>query len=69
MYLEFLAVNAALPDMPLFLSEERYINVPLEATYDLAFRGLPAFLKCNVLNPAERREESKNRFDGQAAYG
>ena len=42
-HLEFTAVNAVLPDMPLFLNDERYIYVPLEATYDLAFRGLPAF--------------------------
>jgi hypothetical protein len=47
-HLEFTVVNAVLPDMPLFLSDERYIYVPLEATYDLAFRGLPAFWR-NVL--------------------
>jgi hypothetical protein len=27
--------------MPLFLSGERYISVPLEATYETAFRGTP----------------------------
>jgi hypothetical protein len=41
--LEHLAVGAALPDMPLFLRPDRYVNVPLEATYQEAYRGLPAF--------------------------
>jgi hypothetical protein len=42
-YLEHLAVGAALPEMPLFLRPDRYINVPLEATYREAYRGMPAF--------------------------
>jgi hypothetical protein len=42
-YLEHLAVGAALPEMPLFLRPDRYINVPLEATYRAAYRGVPAF--------------------------
>jgi hypothetical protein len=42
-YLEHVAVGAALPEMPLFLRPDRYINVPLEPTYQAAFRGLPAF--------------------------
>lgn len=50
-YLELIAINAVLPDMPLFLSDERYVNVPLEATYDLAFRGMPAVWR-NVLEQA-----------------
>jgi hypothetical protein len=29
--------------MPLFLHADRYVNVPLEATYQEAYRGLPAF--------------------------
>ena len=28
-------------EMPLFLEPEIYINVPLEATYQAAFRGVP----------------------------
>lgn len=28
---------------PLFLQSDRYIQVPLEQTYQLAFRGLPAY--------------------------
>jgi hypothetical protein len=42
-YLEHLAVGAALSEMPLFLHPDRYINVPLEATYQEAYRGMPAF--------------------------
>jgi hypothetical protein len=42
-YLDYLAVGASLPEMPLFLRPGRYVNVPLEETYAAAYRGLPAF--------------------------
>jgi hypothetical protein len=42
-YLEHLAVGAALAEMPLFLRPDRYVNVPLEATYQSTYRGMPAF--------------------------
>ena len=42
-YLEHLKVGDALPEMPLFLRRDRYVNVPLEATYQAAWRGMPAF--------------------------
>jgi hypothetical protein len=29
--------------MPLFLHAERYVSVPLETTYQAAYRGVPAF--------------------------
>lgn len=32
-----------LPEMPLFLRRDRYINAPLESTYQAAWRGMPAF--------------------------
>lgn len=51
-YVEHLAVGGSLPDMPLFLHAERYVNVPLEATYQAAYRGVPAFWK-NVLEGRE----------------
>ena len=41
-YLERIAVGDPLPEMPLFLHPERYVNAPLEATYSAAFRGMPA---------------------------
>jgi hypothetical protein len=42
-WLEHLAVGGLLPEMPLFLHPDRYINVPLEATYMAAYRGMPVF--------------------------
>jgi len=40
-YFEPIAAGDALPEMPLFLTPDRYINVPLEATYQAAWRGVP----------------------------
>jgi hypothetical protein len=42
-HIEHVAVGAPLPEMPLFLRPDRYINVPLEATYQAAYHGMPAF--------------------------
>jgi hypothetical protein len=42
-YLENLAVGEPLAEMPLFLRPDRYVNVPLEPTYQAAYRGMPAF--------------------------
>jgi hypothetical protein len=42
-YLEHLAVGASLPEIPLFLRPDRYVNVPLEPTYQAAYAGMPAF--------------------------
>jgi Protein of unknown function (DUF4058) len=44
-YLEHVRVGAALPEMPLFIHSDRYINVPLEATYNAAYEGMPGFWK------------------------
>jgi hypothetical protein len=49
-------VGAALPEMPPFLRPDRYVNVPLEATYQTANHGMAAFWR-NVLEgrpPAAR---------------
>lgn len=43
--MEHVAVGAELPQMPLFLRFDRYINVPLEETYQIAYRGMPAFCR------------------------
>lgn len=40
-YIEPTAVGRKLLDMPLFLTPEAYINVPLEATYHSAYLGVP----------------------------
>jgi hypothetical protein len=42
-YVEHVAVGARLPEMPLFLDPDRYVNVPLEPTYQAAYDGMPAF--------------------------
>jgi hypothetical protein len=38
---ETVAVGDALPDMPLYLEPDGYILVPLEATYETAWRAVP----------------------------
>ena len=40
-YVEPPAVGMALADLPLFLSADRYVNVPLERTYTFAYETLP----------------------------
>jgi hypothetical protein len=42
-FVEPVAVGDALPEMPLFLTAEVYVSVPLEATYQLAWEGMPAY--------------------------
>lgn len=54
-YLEHAAVGSALPEMPLFLRRERYVNVPLEPTYQAGYRGMPRFWR-EVLEGAQRLE-------------
>jgi hypothetical protein len=40
-WVEPVAVGDPLPDVPLFLAPGWYVNVPLEATYQAAYRGVP----------------------------
>ncbi|MBI4604494.1 MAG: DUF4058 family protein [Planctomycetes bacterium] len=40
-YIEPMAVGGVLPYMPLYLEPGAYVNVPLDATYQSAFRGVP----------------------------
>jgi hypothetical protein len=40
-YVEPIALDKPLPDMPLFLDAAWYVNVPLEETYMSAWAGLP----------------------------
>jgi hypothetical protein len=42
-FIEPVAVGDPLPEMPLFLTPEVYVPVPLEATYQSAWEGMPAF--------------------------
>lgn len=40
-YIEPIAVGDQLSDMPLFMKRDSYINVPLEPTYQAAYRAMP----------------------------
>jgi hypothetical protein len=42
-FVEPVALGAALPEMPLFLTPEVYVPVPLEATYQSAWEAVPAY--------------------------
>lgn len=42
-FVEPVAVGSRLPDMPLFLSSEVYVPVPLETTYQSAWETVPAY--------------------------
>jgi hypothetical protein len=44
-YVEPIAVGDPLPDMPLFLYDELYVNVPLEKTYQTTLNVLPVELR------------------------
>lgn len=54
-YIEPLAVGMTIPDMPLFLDEDRYIETPLETTYLTAYQGIPKYLQ-DVLEGREPPE-------------
>jgi hypothetical protein len=40
-----LAVGRALPEMPLFLDPDYYVNTPLESTYQTTWQGTPQFCR------------------------
>lgn len=44
-YIQPAAVGDVLPEMPMFLDRGRYVNVPLEETYQAAFQGVPRIYK------------------------
>ncbi len=44
-YVEPVAVGDSLPDMPIFLTADRYVPCPLEATYQTAWEQFPAPLR------------------------
>jgi hypothetical protein len=52
-FLEHCAIGSALPDMPLFLRPEAYVDVPLESTYQSAFAGVPEFWRDVLQAPAD----------------
>lgn len=44
-FVEAVAVGDALPDMPLFLEDNLYVNVPLESAYQAAWATYPEYLR------------------------
>jgi hypothetical protein len=42
-YVEPVGVGDPLPEMPLFLDPEQYVNVPLDMTYRGAYAGVPRY--------------------------
>lgn len=42
-FIELVGIGDALPDMPLFLTPDLYVLVPLEATYQSAWEGMPVY--------------------------
>lgn len=51
-YLEPLAVGDRLPDMPVFLFPDYYVQVPLESTYEAAWQAVPARWQKVIAPPA-----------------
>ena len=54
-FLEPVGVGDELPAMPLFLSTERYVLVPLEATYRSAWNRVPAVWQAVLADPKPPR--------------
>jgi hypothetical protein len=42
-FLEHVSIGASLPEMPVFLRPDRYVNAPLGSTYQTAYQGMPKF--------------------------
>jgi hypothetical protein len=54
-YVQPVAVGDTLIDMPLFLAPDWYVSVPLEATYQAAYRGVPRHLREALESPVGDR--------------
>jgi hypothetical protein len=52
-YVEPVAVGDTLPDMPIFLTGDRYVPCPLEATYQAAWDVFPVPLRGPLLAPPD----------------
>jgi hypothetical protein len=53
-FLEPVAVGNPLPEMPLFLTTETYVPVPLEATYQAAWKEVPPYWRDVLTAPVSR---------------
>lgn len=57
-FIEPFAVGQPLPDMPLFLTSEVYVSVPLAATYQSAFDGIPSYWREVLSSPPDAKDVS-----------
>ena len=55
-YIEPVAVGDILPDRPIFLTPDYYVNCPLEATYQASWSVFPAVLKAPLERPGAAPE-------------
>jgi hypothetical protein len=51
-FVKLVAVGDPLPDMPLFLTPDVYVPVPLETTYQAAWEAVPAFWRDRLTSPS-----------------
>jgi hypothetical protein len=50
-YVEPVGVGDGLPDMPIFLTADRYVPCPLEATYQASWAEFPVALRAPLEPP------------------
>jgi hypothetical protein len=50
-----------MPEMPLFLRPGYYVNIPLQPTYDQAFRGMPAIYRALLTKGANGKRPKRGR--------
>jgi hypothetical protein len=58
-FFEYLCVGKPLPDMPLVLDRDRYVNVPLEVTYQETWQGTP--IKYREILEGKRKSARRRR--------
>jgi hypothetical protein len=56
-YIETIAVGDPLPEMPIFLRPEIYVNAPLESTYQEAWAAFPKQLKGLLESPRSKKKK------------
>jgi hypothetical protein len=57
-FIELVGVGDVLPEMPLFLRLDMYVEVPLETTYQSTWQGMPAYWR-EVLTGGPKSEGSR----------
>lgn len=58
-WIEHLAAGDTMIDMPLFLREDFYVNVPLQATYDQSFLGVPEVFRAMLEKPSNGKKRKR----------